>query len=56
MDPHLEAIPRLRSLSAGGLTGSDAQNLGGHAHGSLHLQALLLGPTDQVGAHCKHGP
>jgi hypothetical protein len=45
-----ESLPGLRTLSVGGLTGGDAQNLGRHTHGSLDLELLLLGATDQVGA------
>ena len=53
VDPHLEAIPGLGSLSTRRLTGGDTQDLGGHAHGSLHLQLLLLSSADQVSADCK---
>ena len=50
VDPHLELVPGLTTLSARSLTGGDSQGLGGHPHGSLHLQLLVLGPLDQVTA------
>ena len=37
VDPHLELVPGLGSLSARSLTGGDTQGLGGHPHGALHL-------------------
>ena len=55
VDPHLELVPGLRSLSARSLTGGDAKGLGGHAHWSLHLQLLVLGPPDQVSADLLQG-
>jgi hypothetical protein len=55
VDPHLEPVPSLGSLSAGSLTGRDPQDLGGHAHGALGLEVLLLGPLDEVGAHLLQG-
>jgi len=48
VDPHLELVPGLGTLSTRGLTGGDTQGLGWHAHRSLHLQLLVLGSTDQV--------
>ena len=52
VDAHLVAVPGLGAFTAGCFAGSDAQNLGGHAHWSLHLQLLVLCPLDQVCAHC----
>ena len=52
LSPHLERVPGVGTLSAGGLAGGDAQGLGGHADGSLHLELLILGTLDQVSAHC----
>lgn len=52
VDSHLESIPGLGTLSTGRLPGGDAQNLGGHAHWSLHLQGLLLGSLDKISTHC----
>ena len=43
VDPHLEPVPGLGTLAARGLPGGDPQGLGGHPHGALHLQLLLLG-------------
>lgn len=51
--PHLEAVPGVGTLTAGSLAGGDAQSLGGHADGALHLQLLVLSTLDQVSAHCK---
>merc|ERR1712079_682522 len=51
VDPQLEPVPGLGTLTARGLPGGDPQGLGGHPHGPLDLQLLLLGSLDQVGAH-----
>ena len=48
VDAHLVTIPGLGALTTGGLPGGDAQDLGGHAHGSLDLELLLLGAADEV--------
>merc|ERR1719266_1736039 len=50
VDPHLELVPGLTPLSARSLPGGDPEGLGGHPHGSLHLQLLVLGSLDQVTA------
>ena len=50
VDPHLELVPGLTTLSARSLTGGDSQGLGGHPDGSLHLELLVLGPLDEVTA------
>ena len=42
VDAHLEAIPRLGSLTARRLTRGDAKRLGGHANGSLHLERNII--------------
>ena len=55
VDPHLELVPGLTTLSARSLTGGDSQGLGGHPHGSLHLQLLVLGSLDQVTADLLQG-
>ena len=49
VDPHLEAIPRLRALAAGRLARGDFEHFGGQAHGALDTQALALGTFDQLG-------
>lgn len=41
------------TLTRGTLADSDAQGLGGQAHGTLHLQVLVLSTLDQVIAHCE---
>jgi len=51
VDPQLEFVPGLGSLSARSLTGGDTEGLGGHPHGSLHLKLLLFGSADELGAH-----
>lgn len=51
MDGHLVRIPGLASVSVGGLAGGNAEVLGGHAHGALDLELLVLGPLDKVAAH-----
>ena len=50
VDPHLELVPGLGTLSARSLPGGDSQHLGGHPHWSLHLELLVLGAPDEVAA------
>ena len=50
VDPQLESVPGLGTLTARGLPGGDPQGLGGHPNGPLHLQLLVLGSLDQVTA------
>ncbi len=50
VDLHLETIPSLGALTARGLAGGDAQDLGGDANRALDLQTLLLGALDKVSA------
>merc|ERR1719266_1777984 len=50
VDPHLELVPGLTTLSARSLTGGDSQGLGRHPDGSLHLQLLVFGSLDEVTA------
>lgn len=54
VDAHLEAIPGVGTLSAGGLAGGDAEDLGGHAGGSLDLDTLILSSTDEISADYSH--
>ena len=51
VDSHLETIPCLGAFPTRCFSCSDPQGLGGHAHGPLHFQVLLLGASDQVGTH-----
>lgn len=51
--PHLEAIPRVGSLTAGRLAGGDLQHLGGQAHRPLDLEVLVLGPLEQDLTDCR---
>ena len=55
VDPHLELVPGLTTLSAGSLTGGDPQGLSGHPHGPLHLQLLVFGSLDKVAADLLQG-
>lgn len=50
VDLHLEAVPGLGTLTAGGLAGGDAEDLGGETDGALDTEVLVLGTLDQVGA------
>merc|ERR1711915_89385 len=52
VDAHLEPVPGLGTFTTGGLPGGDAENLGGHADGSLHPQVVLvLGLMDKLATH-----
>lgn len=55
VDPHLELVPGLGTLSARSLPGGDSKHLGGHPHRSLHLQLLVLGAPDEVTADLFQG-
>lgn len=50
VDAHLEAVPGLGTLTAGGLAGGDLEGLGGQADGALEAQVLALGALDDLGA------
>ena len=52
VDAELKGVEGVGALTARGLAGSDTQGLGGHAHGALDLQGLVLGTADEVGADC----
>lgn len=51
VDAHLEAVPGLRTLTARGTTGGDAQGAGRHADGATHADVLALCTVDEVLAH-----
>ena len=51
MDSHLEVLPGVGTLSARGLTGGDAQDLGGHADGSRDLHLLAESNALDLRAH-----
>merc|ERR1719481_2113269 len=55
VDPHLKLVPGLGPLTTRGLTGGDAEHLGGHAHRSLNLKVLILGSPDKVSTHLLQG-
>jgi hypothetical protein len=50
VDPHLEEVPRLRTLTVGRLPRADAQVLGRQADRALHAEVLALGAVDELGA------
>ena len=52
VDAHLEAIPRVGTLTARRLAARDLENLGGEADRPLDLEALVLGALDQIAADC----
>ena len=51
VNSHLELVPGLGTLSARSLSGGDSQGLGWHSDGSLDLEVLVLGSSDEVTAH-----
>lgn len=53
MDSHLEAIPGLRTFTAGGFTGGNFKDAGGETDGALDSEVLGLGTLDQVGGDCR---
>lgn len=55
MDPHLEGVPSLRTLTARGLSGGNLQDLGGEADGALDAQVLALRAVDQLSADLLEG-
>ena len=56
MDSHLEMLPAVGTLTARGLAGGDAQELGGHADGTGHLHLLIKGNALDIGAHYSVRP
>lgn len=46
MNPHLEAIPSLRTLTTRGLTGSDLKDTGRETDGALDAEVLGFGTLD----------
>lgn len=55
VNPHLEAIPRLGTLTARRFPGGDAQRLRRHTHRPLHTQLLLPRLGDEVRADLLQG-
>ena len=51
VDSHLEMLPAVGTLTARGLAGGDAQELGGHADRAGHLHLLIKGNALDIGAH-----
>eukprot|EP00201_Polytomella_parva_P020571 CAMPEP_0175045626 /NCGR_PEP_ID=MMETSP0052_2-20121109/4541_1 /TAXON_ID=51329 ORGANISM="Polytomella parva, Strain SAG 63-3" /NCGR_SAMPLE_ID=MMETSP0052_2 /ASSEMBLY_ACC=CAM_ASM_000194 /LENGTH=125 /DNA_ID=CAMNT_0016309205 /DNA_START=116 /DNA_END=490 /DNA_ORIENTATION=- len=48
VDPHLEAIEGVGTLTRGTLAGGNLEDPGGHADGALGLNIVLLGGLDEV--------
>lgn len=69
VDPHLESVPSLRTLTTGAaesdvdldmrrlknsrLSGGVLEDLGGKPDGALDLEVTVLGPVDEVAADCR---
>ena len=49
VDSHLVGVPGLGTLSVGGLSGGDFEDLGWESDGSLDSQFLALGTSHEVG-------
>ena len=54
MDAHLETVPGVGTLTAGGLADGQAQDLGGHAHGAVHNKVLGKSLVLEVRAYLLH--
>ena len=50
VDSHLQMLPGVGTLSARGLTGRDAEELGGHTHRSRDLDVLAQGHALDISA------
>jgi len=48
VDAHLEALPRLRTLSTRRLASRDSQRFCRHTHRSLDFELLVLGGLDEL--------
>lgn len=55
MDPHLEHIPRLATLTTGSLARGDFERLGGEADRALDAEVLGLGALEELTAHFFKG-
>ncbi|TYZ58852.1 hypothetical protein PybrP1_000488 [[Pythium] brassicae (nom. inval.)] len=51
VDAHLEAVPRVGTLTTRRLARREAQDLGRETHWARHLQVLVDGAALEVGAH-----
>ena len=51
MDPHLERIPGLATLTIGRLAGCDLERLGGQTYGALDVQRLGASAVNELLAH-----
>lgn len=51
VDAHLEHVPGLGALTAGGLAGADFEGLGGQADGALDAEVLRLRAVEELRAH-----
>ena len=53
VNSHFEMIPGVGTFTARGLTGGDAENLGGHTDGTSNLDLLINGNTLNISASYK---
>ena len=53
VDLHLETVPSLGTLTVGGLSGGNLERLGWHSDGTLDVEILILGTSDQIVADYK---
>jgi hypothetical protein len=51
VDPHLEPVPGVGTLTARRLPAGDKEVLGGETDGALHLEVLLVSLLEEVGAN-----
>lgn len=50
VNAQLVAVPGLRTLTTGGLSGGDLEGLGGQTDGALDAEVLALGTLDELAA------
>jgi hypothetical protein len=55
VNAHLKSVVGVGTLTARGLAGHQAENLGGHADGAGNLKVLADGAVLQLGAHSLKG-
>ena len=52
VDSHLVPVPRLGSLTTGGLPGSDPQHFGWHTNWTFHSKLGFLSSADEITTYC----
>ena len=55
MDPHLVAIPGLRTFTTRGLSGGDLEMLGGEPDRTAHPEVVRFGTVNEFRAHLLEG-